>query len=142
MHKAIKIYLAGGMRSNWQDTTMAELRSRLPSVPLIFLDPRQNGTKDEAVYTAWDLTALDSSDIVFAYLEHDNPAGQGLALEIGYARAIVEKTDRRLDVVFVCEKDHPQYRYFGMARQCADSVYDTLDAGMDELERLLCMWGE
>lgn len=73
------VYLAGGMRSNWQD----KVKKAFPGI--MFLDPRDHGAKEEAAYTAWDLTGVELADIVFGYIEKDNPNGAGLALEFGYA---------------------------------------------------------
>lgn len=131
MKKAVKVYLAGGMRSGWQDKVMSAVRERLPNVPLIFLDPRQNGTSSESTYTAWDMDAVEISDVLFGYLEADNLAGQGLCVEFGQAEGMRRAGHPKKHIIFVCEPEHPKYRYFGMARECADTVTDSLDKGID-----------
>jgi hypothetical protein len=137
MKKAITIYLAGGMRTGWQDTLMAYLRQHRPGVPVIYLDPRQNGTQDEATYTAWDVAAVEMADVLFVYLEADNPSGAGLALEIGVAEGLKRAGKPAKQIVFVCAPDHPHHRYFGMARVCSDSVYDDFQRGLNRLVELL-----
>ena len=117
----MKVYLAGGFRSGWQDAVI-----RLASHHA-FLDPRMHGLTEERDYTKWDLDAIKDSALVFAYLEKDNPSGAGLALEIGYAYALGKV------IIFVEEPGHPHSRYFGMARQCAYRLYNDLDEGANFL---------
>lgn len=80
--RAVKIYLAGGMRSGWQDR-VARL---LPDCALI--DPRGHGLERPEDYTAWDLAGVASADIVLAYMHPGNPSGYGLCVEVGYAHAL------------------------------------------------------
>lgn len=125
MPKAVPtIYLAGGMRTVWRDKVKA-------AYPLaIYLDPTTSGLADEASYTAWDIQAIQNSDIFFGYLEKDNPSGYGLMLEIGVAFSY------DVDVLLVDEK--PEMRsYTGMARQLALDTLDNLDEGIDALGELL-----
>lgn len=108
-----KVYLAGGMRSNWQDA----VKRCLPGC--IYLDPRDHHFKDEADYTAWDLAAVEACDIVLGFVEKSNPSAAGLALEFGYAAA------RGKTLLYVEEPEFPFSRYFGMVRAVADlSVTD------------------
>lgn len=86
------VYLAGGFKSGWQDTVMAACPG--PT----YLDPRAHGLADPTEYTEWDLRAVKTSDLVFAYLEATNPAGHNLAFEVGYAVA------HGTPVLFVDEK--------------------------------------
>src|SRR5690242_5199870 len=106
-----RVYLAGGFRSGWQDQVMH-------CVPeLEYLDPRSHGFEDEAQYTKWDLEAIASCDLVFAYFEASNPAGYSLALEIGYAKALDKY------VIYVDEKsarDPDTARYLGMVRSSSN----------------------
>ena len=106
----MRVYLAGGMRSPWRNDVVSYFYN-LPDVE--FLDPSTHGLTDEAEYTHWDLDAVKQSDVVFAYLEADNPSGYGMSLELGYAYAL-GKT-----IIFVQDPGHPQSRYFGMARTVA-----------------------
>lgn len=120
------VYLAGGMRSGWQDI----VKKACPGV--MFIDPRQHGVKDEKGYTAWDLTGVDIADIVFGYIEKDNPNGAGLALEFGYAAKMGGKT-----LIYVEEPEFPFSRYFGMVRAVSDHCHDSLLAGIVQLQRAI-----
>jgi hypothetical protein len=137
MEKAVTIYLAGGMRTNWQDTLIEFMRRQRPEVPVIYLDPRQSGAKDEETYTAWDVAAVAMADILFVYLEAENPSGAGLALEIGVAEGLKRAGKPAKEIVFVCDPKHPHHRYFGMARVCSNSVYDDFQQGLQRLADFL-----
>ena len=110
------------MHTDWQDV----VRLHGPRL-LDYRDPKSHGLTEEKEYTKWDLDNLTESDIVFAYLESENPSGAGLALEIGYAYA------QRKYIIFVCRRDHPYYSNFGMARSCANKVFHTLEDGVQYL---------
>ena len=117
-----KVYLAGGMRSGWQDQVM----SRLAGAD--YYDPREHKYKDVRHYTEWDLEAIKRSDWMFAYFEAENPSGFGLALEIGFAKAL-NKT-----VILVDEKsasDDEVRNYFAMCREAADVCFDDLGKALD-----------
>ncbi len=115
------VYLAGGMRTAWQDRVIGALFGRA-----VFMDPRTHGLKDEVQYTRWDIQALKSSHVVFAFLEKDNPSAAGLAFEAGYATAM------GIPVIFVEESGHPNSRYFGMVR-ASSTVFTDLDTGISAL---------
>lgn len=102
------VYLAGGMKTGWQDV----VKTLLPGN--IYLDPRDHHFTDELDYTAWDLTALRKADIVFGYMEKTNPHGAGLALEFGVAHAL------GIELHYVEDADFPHTRAFGMVRAVAD----------------------
>lgn len=105
------VYLAGGMKSGWQDA----VKKAVPGV--IFIDPREHGLKDEAGYTAWDLAGVERADVVFGYMESDNPGGAGLAVEFGWG-ARAGKT-----LMLVEQEGYAQQRYFGMVRALAHVKY-------------------
>ena len=111
----MKVYLAGGMHSNWREPIKQAMAC---------YDPHDHGCVDEQEYTAWDLAGIRRADVLFAYLDADNPSGYGMATEIGYARALGKL------VIFVCEPAHPQHQYFGMCRAMADVTYTTLEDGI------------
>ena len=115
------VYLAGGMRSNWQDAVKAALPG------FIYLDPRDHHFKEEALYTAWDLAAVRRCDIVLGYIERDNPNGAGLALEFGYAAA------QGKALLYVEDPGFPHTRYFGMVRAIADSHFTDMEAALRAL---------
>lgn len=103
------VYLAGGLRTGWQDDV----------VGVRVLDPRTWQDHDPAVYTARDLAALRGCDAVLAYMDASNPSGFGLSLEVGYAHALGKP------IAFVdamgCD---PRARYFAMLREIAQVFTD------------------
>lgn len=119
----IKVYLAGGFRTNWQGKVEAAC-----SDFLLLFNPRDHGLeKDSKQYTAWDLFYVKNCDIFFAYMEATNPSGLGLCLELGYAKALGKTT------VLVDEKssqDESFAKYFKIARESSDVVFDRLEDGI------------
>lgn len=124
----MKIYVAGGMKSGWG----ARVAACLPGHTIF--DPASHGLQDERDYTRWDLEHVAKADIVLAYMESDNPSGVGMALEVGYARAL-GKT-----ILFV-DQGVPASR-FGMVRQCADKVFATLINALHYIDPLLPWRGD
>lgn len=127
-----RIYLAGGMRSGWQDLVLDHLQQHYAR-PFIPLDPRQHGSTDENLYTSWDLTAVEMSDILFVYLEAGNPGGHGLALEVGFGMGMSRMGAAPKHVIFIEEPNHPATRYLGMVRACSDVVVHNLTDGLAAL---------
>lgn len=122
----LKIYLAGGFQSGWQD----RLIKTMPSFD--YFDPRSHGLETKAEYTAWDLEAIRRSDCLFAYLESTNPGGYALALEVGFAKALGKL------VIFVDEKsavDVQRGRYLEMVAETADVSFKSLQEGIDFLDK-------
>ncbi len=117
----MNIYLAGGMKSQWQDRVI----SALPQYS--FVDPRGHGLSEEKAYTEWDLRGIRDSQIVLAYMDSANPSGFGLSLEVGYAKALGRT------IFYVCEDDTPRQKYFGMVRACATRVFTSLDDAIEAL---------
>jgi nucleoside 2-deoxyribosyltransferase len=115
------VYLAGGMKTGWQDRVIAACPA------IVFRDPRSHGLADEKAYTEWDLRAIRDSHLVLAYMDTDNPSGFGLSLEVGYAHALGR------EVWFVCEDENPRQRYFGMVRAVASRRFTSLDAAIAAL---------
>lgn len=61
------------MRGNWQGQVIEAGRRLAPETTVILIDPRNNGTKDEQVYTAWGLEGVAMADI----LSQDGSAPSG-----------------------------------------------------------------
>jgi len=118
---SMHVYLAGGFYSNWQ-----ELVKKYAPGPT-YLDPSATGLKNPAEYTKWDRTAIEISDIVFAYIEPDNPGGYALGYELGYADAL------RKDIILVCPPQPERERYFGMWKVAATRVVENLPYGIGAL---------
>ncbi|MFH1047114.1 MAG: hypothetical protein V1738_02325 [Patescibacteria group bacterium] len=119
------IYLCGGMRSGWQDKVMDATASM--ECDVFHLDPRRNDTKEFDEYTALDLYHVRQCDVVFAYLEADNPSGAGLCCEVSYAKGL-GKT-----VILVNEKDD---RYLKFVESLADAVFTNLADGIAFLQKM------
>ena len=117
----MKIYLSGGMRGDWQDKVIAALPQ------FDYFDPRQKALTLPSQYTTWDLFYVRRSDIIFAFMEENNPSGIGLALECGYAKALNKL------VILVDEKKD---RYFAIVREAVDLVFDSLEQGIGFLREL------
>ena len=122
----MKVYLAGGMRSGWQKYVKEAVSG------VQFIDPRLHFLDEPDEYTTWDLMAIRRCDLVFAYLERTNPSGMGLALEIGYAKALGKP------VILVNEKTG----YIDMLKAMADVTYTDLNQGAQFLQSLNRMEGE
>lgn len=79
----IKVYLAGGMRSNWRERVMKEVPN------LLYFNPKTKEYSDERMiwspdmYGTWDLVHVRICDIIFGYMEKTNPSGIGMAAELG-----------------------------------------------------------
>lgn len=111
----MKIYLAGGFRTKWQQ------QAHLMLTEHEILDPSSHGIESPAEYTEWDLGAIRAADCVLAYMESSNPAGYSLAMEIGYAHALSKP------IYFVEEHaDANRHRYFAMIREVATKRFSTI----------------
>ncbi len=132
LHPVPKVYLAGGMKSSWQDIAIGRIAERHIN-PVMHLDPRRHGSRDESVYISWDLAGVEAADVVFAHLERDNPGGHGLALEIGFAVGMARAGARLKHIILVGKDGHPAARYFGMGRVCSDVVVKSLEEGIEKL---------
>lgn len=121
-----KVFLSGRLESRWQDKVIAEVRH------LEFCDPRSHGLHSPRQYTVWDMYHIKRSDILFGYMEKDNPSGYGLATEIGYAKGL-GKT-----VILVDERspvDEKFMKYFVIVREASDVVLESLEDGIALLKR-------
>ncbi|HUT79558.1 MAG TPA: nucleoside 2-deoxyribosyltransferase domain-containing protein [Candidatus Bathyarchaeia archaeon] len=129
-----KLYLAGGFHGDWRKIIKELLKDSF-----IFLDPltpeidpesgkRKNLSFDE--YTAWDLWAIRTADIVFVYSEKTNP-GQGYIVEAGYAKGL-GKT-----VILVREDDNEYMpdKYLQFLDCIADYKTFSLTEGIKVLSR-------
>jgi len=120
----VNVYLCGGMRSGWQE----RVKSACPNHR--FRDPCDSGLLSPADYTVWDLRAVVWCELVFAYMEADNPSGHGLCLEIGYALGM-----RRRPVLLVDEARRPD---MAIVREAATWCVDSFDAGLERLRSIPC----
>jgi len=132
----IRIYLAGGWKDKtkkgWQESVIYELERRLEKRGsyghvdgITAYNPKARKTDSPQVYTWADLQEVGMSDIVFVCLEDSNLAGQGLALEVGYAYA------KGIPVVMF--DGQPDNHYFDMVRFCSMARSITFDVAIDYL---------
>jgi hypothetical protein len=115
------VYLAGGMRSGWQD----KVKEALPDV--LFIDPRDHGFTEERLYTAWDMLGVDWCNVVFMYIEKDNPSGANAIYEAGKARG------QGKCVIFVDEK---QDKYQRLPAEDAQFYTTNFEEGIKILRKL------
>lgn len=119
------VYLAGGMKTGWQDELRFIVDSAMPGA-VWWIDPRSwaDEHKDAAAYTKRDLQGIRDCSILFAWMDGRNPSGYGMCLEIGYAEALSRK------IIMADEMKHDcRDRYFDMARECASYRAQSLVGG-------------
>lgn len=117
-----RVYLAGG-KGDWRKMICKGIE---------FVDPM---AKDESFmnvrdYLAWDLFAIRDCDAMLCYMENDNPSGIGMAVEIGYAKALGKL------IIYVDGLTDDRSRYFAFARECGDVIYTELDESLRFLSTL------
>lgn len=117
----MKIYLAGGMKSDWQDMVIRSCPEH------IYFDPRAHGLDSPEAYTAWDLDHVSKADLVFACFTADNPSGFGMCIEIGYAKSCGKQ------IILVDEKN---LKSWDIVRCCCDYIYNNLQDGITCLQAI------
>ncbi len=125
-----KVYLAGGMNeSNWQQKVIDAVGNK----GFVFYNPREHSLVDSKQYTFWDLFYIKQADILFAYMQVDNPSGIGLTLEVGYARALDKS------IILVDEKSKHDEAFasrFRIVRESSTIVFENLEEGINFLEKI------
>lgn len=127
--KKLSIYLAGGMSSNWQQKIINKFQKEF-----IIYNPRDHELDNSLEYTEWDLFYVKNADILFAFMEKDNPSGFGLTLEVGYAKAMGKL------IVLVDEKSSVDKNFgekFKIVRNSSSIVFENLDDGVKYLSSFL-----
>lgn len=131
----IKIYTAGGFHGDWR-----ERFNKMLGDQFTILDPfskefdsvkgeRKRLSYEE--YSAWDLWAIRTADVVFVYAEKTNP-GQGYIVEAGYAKGL----GKTVVLVRELENEHMPDRYLQFIECVADFVCNDFDEGMEFVSRL------
>jgi hypothetical protein len=142
-----KVYLAGGLHTNWQEKVKSVCSFFDKPIPTSFghlpigepyfdwLDPKEKEFKDGIriglpleQYTLYDLVSIKRSDILFLYMEKTNPGVGGL-IEAGYAKGL-GKT-----VITVLEKGNTSIldRYLDFVKGVSDITFETLEEGINYL---------
>ena len=127
MSKTISVYLAGGMKTNWQSIVES---SFVDYEDVVFINPMYNNTNDLQEIVGIDLFGVKQCDIIFAYLEEDNPSGYGMTFEIGYGLAL-GKT-----VILVNEQSESNV-YTTFADGAVDILSESFDSGLLSLHKML-----
>ncbi len=117
-----RVYLAGGMHSQWRKVITKHLTGGLSFFS--FIDPMYSKMKAPDQYTFWDLRSIEQCDILVGFMDKTNPSGYGLNLEIGYAKALGKTIILVIPADFTNTDERS--RYFEMARVCADVIVNTL----------------
>jgi nucleoside 2-deoxyribosyltransferase len=127
--KKLSIYLAGGMSSNWQQKIINKFKN-----DFIIFNPRDHELDNSIEYTEWDLFYVKNADILFAFMEKDNPSGFGLTVEVGYAKALGKL------IILVDEKSFEDKNFgekFRIVRNSSSIVFDNFDDGVKYLSSFL-----
>jgi len=126
----LKVFLSGGMNeSNWQQ----EVIDSVGKDGYIYFNPREHCLSKSKKYTMWDLFYVKNCDIVFAYMQKDNPSGFGLTLEIGYAAALGKQ------IILIDEKsslDEIFAQKFKIVRETSSIVFENFSDGINFLKKL------
>jgi nucleoside 2-deoxyribosyltransferase len=127
---SIKVFLSGGMNeTNWQQNVITSVGKE----GFVYFNPREHLLKKSKEYTIWDLFYVKNCDVVFAYMEKDNPSGFGLTLEIGYAAALGKK------IILIDEKSSIDAHFeqkFRIVRESSSIVFDNFSDGIMFLKNL------
>ncbi|MEO7977690.1 nucleoside 2-deoxyribosyltransferase domain-containing protein [Flavobacterium sp.] len=124
-----KIYLAGGFKGGWQNDVIKKL-----SLDFIFFNPQKHDLDDVEKYTTWDLYHVEKCDILLGYMSKENPSGYGLALEIGYAKALNKL------IILVDERskiDETFKRYFSICKESSNVSFETLDEAINYIKSFI-----
>lgn len=122
-----KVYLAGGMRSDWREVIKKECKE------FVFFCPKDKEVSYEMKveeYGTWDLHYIKQADIIFCYMEKNNPSGIGLACEMGFAYGI-GKT-----VVLILENgnEYTEERYLNFLRKVSHVTFPNFQDGIKYLK--------
>lgn len=123
----LKVYLSGGMRSNWQNRVIDSSHNNFT-----FFNPANHNLKNSKEYTNWDVFYTKRCDIIFAYMEKDNPSGIGLSFELGIANALGKL------IILVDEKscnDSKFEIYFKIVKDSSNIIFDKLQDGIEFLNK-------
>lgn len=135
MKKPVDVYLAGGMKSGWQDQVKLALRKIHDQGLVRWSDPRDNYTADPKEYLLLDVMRAESADIIFGVAEDDNPGLYALCVELSLGHA---KGARTLLVNQLKETTDPKRKkYFQFVQVVCDFETDKWHEGINMLERMI-----
>lgn len=124
MHGIIRVYLAGGLQTEWREKVINNTIGQF-----VFFSPKNHGLEKEGAnqYTPWDLFHIRKCDIIFGYMEKDNRSGYGLSLEVGYGRAL-NKTIILVDERSVCDEWFKSK--YSIVHEVADVRFENIEKGI------------
>ncbi|NCN52893.1 hypothetical protein GW950_00325 [Candidatus Wolfebacteria bacterium] len=135
--KIVDVYLAGGMRGGWHDFIKKELKDLHDAGLVRWSDPRANNTNKPEEYIPLDIIRAECADVIFGYMENDNPGGYTLVGEIVTGHYNKATTILVNDIYkFSNEK---KYRYFSFTpdSKWCDFVTDNLCDGAKILRKVI-----
>lgn len=140
MKKPVDVYLAGGMRSGWQDRVKADLRKLYEKGLVRWSDPRDNQTAVPEEYKLLDVIRVESADIIFGYAEDTNPGLFALCIELtlGHARGAKTILINGLNEA----KDPARFRSFGFVSVSCDFQTAEYHKGICMLEKMILALAE
>ena len=127
MNYKVKVFLSGGLRSDWQAKVIGQLGDKF-----LFFNPKEHGLEHSDLYTTWNIHFVKNCDIFFAYMEATNPSGYGLCFELGLAYAF-NKT-----IILIDERsseDDTFERYFKIVHKPSGIVLNNLNEGIEYLRK-------
>ena len=117
----MKIYLAGGFNSDWQERVIKGAPQH------DYYNPKTDADQTAAyLWTTQEIEALKESDLMVAFFEKDNPSGLGLAKEMGWATIL------KIPVIYIDE--HDRLNEFLCA--CSKRIYAKLEPVIEYLRTL------
>ena len=138
--KTVLVYLAGGMKSGWQDKVMAALEDLRVEGVVTFFDPRTN-PKEPEKYRPMDKESWENADIVFGYAESSNPALFAMCIELtgGYynkARTIFvdDLKPENLETSEKIEEEKKRKRYLSFIETVSHKKATSLPEGISILK--------
>lgn len=117
----MNVYLSGGMKTGWQD--------KMPEIEgVTYFDPRKDSEQSAAIkFVNDDIKAVKEADVVFCYMEKDNPSGLGAAWECAIAY------ENEIPIITVWEKDYID-PFFSC---CSQFFFSNFDKGIERLTKVV-----
>jgi len=121
----MRVYLAGGLQTNWQEEAIRLFRDKDPEIDI--LDPRSLKSRNLTIEEIADIERdwIFNTDIVLAFLEKDNPLPIGLSAELGFAHALGKGT------LLVDEYNNKKSKWLAHFTKCC--VYPKLEEAINAL---------
>ena len=121
----MRIYLAGGLKNDWQEEATHLLRDKDPEIDV--LNPRVFQSRNLSIEEIADIERewILNADVVLAFLEKDNPLPMGLCAELGFANALGKKT--------LLVDEYKNHKSKWLAQFTESDVYSSLSEAINAL---------